>query len=530
MRHFGLNIRKMRFGGILTVLLFCSLALPLLSQAPPSADTFVSSATPRVNYGPSITLVVGSGTTTYIQFNLSGIPAGATVSKATLRLFVDAVAAKGSFDVYQLNSAWSESTLTYATPAPTPGLSATGGHPISITAASINQFLLIDITALAQAWVNGSIPNNGIALGLTSATGTFSFDSKESLLTGNGPELELAFASPGPSGPQGIQGPPGQQGIQGVPGPMGLQGPPGVDGAIGPQGQQGPQGVAGTGFKWRGAFVCDGTTTYAVGDVISYQGSSWINNSFPIGGCVQPPFAPWELLAQQGATGAQGPAGPMGPQGPQGVQGLRGVPGLPGIQGPPGVDGAPGATGPQGPQGPGGFTGMQEFTNPMPGASLPVPVAPYVWIAPAGVTHVMVEMWGAGAGGGHGASSVGGGGGAYSRSLITVTPGASYTILVGGGGSGWSFQLDAQDGADSSMSSGGTTLIFAGGGSALNYGGRSDASAVISRSGVNGNGFGAGGAAFGAQFCPGPGGETTGHGGDAVGFQGGQPGYVLLTW
>src|SRR4249920_2161496 len=86
----------------------------LLSQAtPPSADTFVSSATPKINYGSSIVLVVQSGTTTYLQFNLSALPAGAQVNKATLRLFVDGVLKPGSFDVYQLNAPWSENTLTF---------------------------------------------------------------------------------------------------------------------------------------------------------------------------------------------------------------------------------------------------------------------------------------------------------------------------------------------------------------------------------------------------------------------------------
>ena len=144
----------------LTALLWVA---PLLAQAPPSADTFVSSAAPNVNYGPGISLLVGPGTTSYIRFNLSGIPAGATVSKASLRLYVDAVATGGAFDVYNLSGAWHENSLTYSTPPPPRGASATLSHPVSVTRASANQFLLIDITALAQAWVNGSIPNNGVA-------------------------------------------------------------------------------------------------------------------------------------------------------------------------------------------------------------------------------------------------------------------------------------------------------------------------------------------------------------------------------
>jgi hypothetical protein len=74
-------------------LLLVTLAVrPLLAQAPPSADTFVSSSTPKTNYGPAIALVVCQGSTSYVQFNLAGIPAGANISKATLRLYVDAVA------------------------------------------------------------------------------------------------------------------------------------------------------------------------------------------------------------------------------------------------------------------------------------------------------------------------------------------------------------------------------------------------------------------------------------------------------
>jgi hypothetical protein len=148
---------------------------------------------------------------------------------------VDAVAKAGSFDVYQVNNSWTESKLTYNTPAP--GVSATGGKPVAVTAASVNQFVLIDITNLAQDWLNGSIPNDGIALALTTSAGAFSFDSKESLFTGNGPELEIALTS------GGVQGPPGAQGAAGPVGPVGPQGATGATGAAGPQGRQDRRGL-----------------------------------------------------------------------------------------------------------------------------------------------------------------------------------------------------------------------------------------------------------------------------------------------
>ena len=208
----------------------------LLSQAtPPSADTFVSSVTPKTNYGPSIILVVQQGATAYMQFNLSTLPSGAHVSKAMLRLYVDGVLRPGSFDVYQLNNSWSENTLTYNTPPPALGTSATGGSPISVASSSMNQFLLVDITSTVQGWVGGTLANNGVALAVAGDNkGIFSFDSKESLLTGNGPELEIVLD--GPAGPQGQQGPQGLQGPQGIPGAQGLQGDAGLPGAQGPPG------------------------------------------------------------------------------------------------------------------------------------------------------------------------------------------------------------------------------------------------------------------------------------------------------
>ncbi len=234
-------------------LVLCALfTVPVLAQVPPSGDTYVSSSYAKTNFGSGISLVVGTGTNSYVQFNLSGIPAGASINKASLRLFVDAVGTKGSFDVYEINSAWNENSLTYNTPPPSPGMSATGGHPVAITAASQNQFLLIDITTLVQGWVNRSIANNGVALALTTSSGAFSFDSKESLLTGNGPELDIVFnggdGSAGPAGPIGPQGPVGPQGPIGAAGPQGSPGPQGVKGdtgTAGPQGVIGPAGTAG---------------------------------------------------------------------------------------------------------------------------------------------------------------------------------------------------------------------------------------------------------------------------------------------
>jgi hypothetical protein len=210
------------------------------AQAPPRADTFVSNEAPSRSFGSEPLLAVQSGTTSYIQFNLAGLPAGATVSKATLRLYVDAASQAGSFDVYEIDSPWSESSMTFNN-APSLGISATGGKPVTVSKSSLNQFVLVDITPLVQGWLNGTIPNNGLALALIGTAGCFGFDSKESDYTSHEPELEVTFASG--TGPQGPAGPQGAQGLPGTPGAQGPIGPLGPQGVAGPAGTPGLSGV-----------------------------------------------------------------------------------------------------------------------------------------------------------------------------------------------------------------------------------------------------------------------------------------------
>ena len=176
---------------VLTFVLCASFAT--LAQAPPSADAYVTTAQPATNFGTSSLLAVQAGTTSFVRFDLGALPQDAHVAKATLRLYVNAVAAPGLFDVYQVDSGWTENAINHNN-TPALGTSATLGRPIFVTAASSNQFILIDITGLAQGWLDGSVSNYGIALASTSSTGSFAFDSKESTGTGHQPELEVVLA------------------------------------------------------------------------------------------------------------------------------------------------------------------------------------------------------------------------------------------------------------------------------------------------------------------------------------------------
>jgi len=173
--------------------------------AAPSANTFII-LNSSSNYGGSNGLAVSPTNLTFIQFDFSWLPQSASVNKATLRLFLDNITANGSFDVYQVNGPWTQTTLNYYN-MPAIGVSATGGNPRALVNSQIRSFVLIDITPLAQAWVNGSTPNYGVALRLTTSAGNFQFDSKENTTASHEPELEIELNGPvGPQGPQGPQG------------------------------------------------------------------------------------------------------------------------------------------------------------------------------------------------------------------------------------------------------------------------------------------------------------------------------------
>jgi hypothetical protein len=180
-----------------------------------------------------------------------------------------------------------------------------------------------------------------------------------------------AIGTTGPSGPAGVAGPTGATGLTGAtgatgstgstgfPGPMGIPGNAGATGATGSQGPIGFTGATGlagatgltgpTGPPVSFRQTWNSETTYAVGDAVFYNGSSYI--SLIASNTAQVPNvspSDWSLLAQQGAIGTTGPSGPAGVAGPTGASGLTGPIGTTGSQGVAGPAGTQGATGPAG--------------------------------------------------------------------------------------------------------------------------------------------------------------------------------------
>ncbi len=184
-----------------------------------------------------------------------------------------------------------------------------------------------------------------------------------------------------------------------------------------------------------------------------------------------------------------------------------------------------------------GHAGQVRITYTAPPVSTYTTAGSYTWVAPAGVTSVKVEVWGGGGGGGGDSTSGtngagGGGGGAYARlDSYAVTPGNSYTLVVGaagtagsssngnGGAGGASYFVDAAT-LNAAGGSGGTGGSSGAGGAGGAAGATGDAK-YSGGSGATGATAGGGGGGSGGSASAGNnGGNPTG----ATAVTGGGPG------
>ena len=85
----------------------------------------------------------------------------------------------GTFNVDYIAGTWVEKTVT-ANLHPALGAAITTSG--TLTTASKNQYILINVTSAVQAWLNGSQANDGLAL-VANSTFNASFDSKENATT-----------------------------------------------------------------------------------------------------------------------------------------------------------------------------------------------------------------------------------------------------------------------------------------------------------------------------------------------------------
>lgn len=193
MRH----LNRQRFALLVFILGIMTTAV---TQITPSQDSYTNSANATVNFGTATTLgVVSAATsiqTTYIQFDLSSVPAGFTgsnVAKATLKLYVNSVTTPGSFNVDYVNGTWSEKTITASL---SPALGGSIASSVPLSSANVHDYVVIDVTPAVSEWLSGAQANDGIALVANSPLSA-TFDSKENTSQSHPAELDIVFTSGG---------------------------------------------------------------------------------------------------------------------------------------------------------------------------------------------------------------------------------------------------------------------------------------------------------------------------------------------
>jgi hypothetical protein len=123
-------------------------------------DALIQSDKPTKNWGASNSLTAGSvGAATAVgllRFDLGGIPATATITSATVNLHV-LLHGGAPVRAHRVTAPWSEATVTWSSLAGAyaPAVEATLPGTSSPSAS---------LTALVQAWVSGSVANDGILL------------------------------------------------------------------------------------------------------------------------------------------------------------------------------------------------------------------------------------------------------------------------------------------------------------------------------------------------------------------------------
>ena len=322
-----------------------------------------------------------------------------------------------------------------------------------------------------------------------------------------------ATGTQGATGPQGLQGVAGPAGAIGTQGPIGLTGPAGATGATGTAGTNGTNGIDGKNTLAKTTTETAGINCATGGVKVEYGLDANSNNVLDVSE-INATLTKYICNGTAGATGAQGPTGLTGATGAQGIQGLTGTAGATGATGAAGTNGTngtdgkntltitttesagvncatggvkveygldansnnlldateinatltkyicngtAGATGLPGPAGSSILSNMTVYSNS----------GTYTFVIPAGVTKICVEVWGAGGGGGNSSSSVvgscsSGSGGGYGKEIFSVSPGTSYSVVVGTGGTA--------SGGNGGNSSFGSLISATGGQGGLNLG------------------------------------------------------------
>ena len=163
-----------------------------------NADATVREIVPSKNFGTSTFMTAksksGDHRRAFVGIDISSIPAGSTVSSATLTLCVVESSGDGQIgstdEVRRVTAAWGETTITWNNQA---SVSSTVTGTITVPGTSC---VNVDVTSDVQAWVSG-VANNGWRVSNQDAGfGSVDYGTRENSSPSSRPHLEVTYTSP----------------------------------------------------------------------------------------------------------------------------------------------------------------------------------------------------------------------------------------------------------------------------------------------------------------------------------------------
>ena len=129
------------------------------------ADSYVDSSNPNQNNGSISSFFVGkfgedSVFESFVKFDLTSIPDGINIERATLRLYCNMLSGNDELIVWLPDADWSESAITWNN---RPRLDLNAGYSMFDPLGS-GQIWEIDVTDLVDQWIDGSKLNYGFLL------------------------------------------------------------------------------------------------------------------------------------------------------------------------------------------------------------------------------------------------------------------------------------------------------------------------------------------------------------------------------
>jgi hypothetical protein len=168
----------------------------------PSADSFINSTTANtnINYGTNQLLRLSKKPTEQnsilVKFDLSSVPKGVKVTKATLRFHQEAYTGDNTIislgiNIYPLSSNWNEKSVTWNN-HPAKGIALIQPNKQPYFVYSKQEYDEWDILPIVQDWIDNITPNYGLSLEVGGNGWYNTFTSKEGNLSFQ-PELSIIY-------------------------------------------------------------------------------------------------------------------------------------------------------------------------------------------------------------------------------------------------------------------------------------------------------------------------------------------------